>query len=276
MARVIAAWREHLGRRKRYAGLRGWFLSLYNRAVLRGWPLPGRGRAVRVWLTGYQQPVSVRLGTSDWLVLEEIFFNDEYGIARSFSKSDIKTIIDLGANVGYSVAFWKALFPEARVIAVEPDPDNLDACRRNVGQSPGVTLIEGCVTAETKSVNIDRSGGSSWGFKIVDRPLEDRSSVVQGYSMPDLIRLAEVPPVIDLLKCDIEGAEADLFADCREWIGRVRHMAIELHHPYRTPNFLEDLKKAGVVPDRCDVKDFGNHEVLYLHLPAPSTATASV
>jgi hypothetical protein len=34
---------------------------------------------------------------------------------------------------------------------------------------------------------------------------------------------------IDLLKCDIEGGEQELFSDCGNWIGSVRAMVIELH-----------------------------------------------
>jgi len=35
---------------------------------------------------------------------------------------------------------------------------------------------------------------------------------------------------IDIFKCDIEGAEIDLFGDhCDEWLPRVRSMVIETH-----------------------------------------------
>jgi hypothetical protein len=34
---------------------------------------------------------------------------------------------------------------------------------------------------------------------------------------------------IGILKCDIEGAEAEVFADCRSWIQRVDAMSVECH-----------------------------------------------
>ena len=45
---------------------------------------------------------------------------------------------------------------------------------------------------------------------------------------------------IDVLKCDIEGAEAELFADCRSWIGRVGAMVVECHTDVMTASELLD------------------------------------
>jgi FkbM family methyltransferase len=205
-------------------------------------------------------------------VLEEVFFDGEYDLARTLDRQQIRTVVDLGANVGYSVVIWKQLFLHARVIAVEPDPGNLAVCRRNVHGLPHVTIVEGCVSGQTKRVTLDRSSGEEWGFRIGQTvsPADDLS--VQAYSMPDLLRsFAGGLVEIDLLKCDIEGAEADVFADCRDWIGRVRHMIIELHHPYRSAAFLADLDRAGARVDASTitVQEFGNHEVLYLELARP-------
>jgi hypothetical protein len=35
---------------------------------------------------------------------------------------------------------------------------------------------------------------------------------------------------IGVLKCDIEGAEAEVFADCASWIDRVDAMSVECHN----------------------------------------------
>jgi len=46
---------------------------------------------------------------------------------------------------------------------------------------------------------------------------------------------------IDVLKCDIEGSETEVFKDCSSWIRRVRCMAVEVHNPYRAANLRDDL-----------------------------------
>lgn len=274
MPRLFHAIREHLGRRAAYGRLRDWMTSLYNRALLRGWALPGRGREVAVRLAGREQPFHLRLGTSDWHVLEEIFFDGEYAIADEFARDSIRTIVDLGANVGYSVLLWKTRFPEARVIAVEPDANNMAVAKRNAEALPGVTLIEGCATARSGHVTLDRSGGEAWAFRVGAPPKTGSTGAdaIRAYSMDDLLQAAAVPndAPIDLLKCDIEGGEAELFADCRSWIGRVRHVIIELHRPYRSEQFFADLARGGATVEEQRVQDFGSHEVIYVRLAAGS------
>jgi hypothetical protein len=78
-----------------------------------------------------QFPVTARLGgSSDIDVFHQIFQADEYACIR-----DIETprfILDLGANVGYSSAYLLSCFPNAKVLAVEPDPANFELCCRNL------------------------------------------------------------------------------------------------------------------------------------------------
>ena len=70
---------------------------------------------------------------------------------------------------------------------------------------------------------------------------------------------------IDLLKCDIEGSEAELFADCQAWINRVRNLVVELHQPYSAGQFCEDIRRGGGVFEiyhRAPVN--GESEVVFL------------
>ena len=64
-------------------------------------------------------------------------------------------VLDVGANIGlYSLALSRAVGPSGRVIAVEPDPDNLALLRRNL-QANGctnVTVVEEALGDEAKEV----------------------------------------------------------------------------------------------------------------------------
>jgi hypothetical protein len=50
---------------------------------------------------------------------------------------------------------------------------------------------------------------------------------------------------IDLLKCDIEGTESELFANCKDWISRVDHLIVETLAPYRVADLTQHLREAG-------------------------------
>src|SRR5438552_13646143 len=104
-SRAAQIFRRHLSERKHYARTSDWLLSIYNRILIHApaFPLPARRRLRSVRLRSVTgPPLQVRLATSDWYVLEEIFLHGEYQrVAADFK--DLRTIVDLGANVGMSV-----------------------------------------------------------------------------------------------------------------------------------------------------------------------------
>jgi FkbM family methyltransferase len=265
--RITRIIQRHWHERGQYASSIDWLLSIYNRILIHlpRAPLPGRGRVVRVRPVGLSHPLFVRLASSDWYVLEEIFLNGEYEhIART--PRGVKTVLDLGANVGMSVRFWQTLFPGVRVIAVEPDEQNLAMARRNVMESPAVTFIRACVAGRARDVWLDRSS-NEYSISMRDqRPGSTaQESLVPALTVPQVLERAGFAGEIDLLKCDIEGAEAEVFADCAAWIGRVGNIAIELHAPYTAQRFLEDLRRNGSEALRVTADlPKGDLHVLYL------------
>ena len=54
------------------------------------------------------------------------------------------------------------------------------------------------------------------------------------------------PDRAGLLKCDVEGSEAEIFADCGEWLSRVDAAVVETHPPHNAAALLADVEKAGV------------------------------
>ena len=77
-------------------------------------------------------PVKARLGgSSDLDVFGQVFQQNEYGWAAAVPSPGL--IIDLGANLGYSSAYFLSCFPKCpAVLAVEPDPGNYALCRSNL------------------------------------------------------------------------------------------------------------------------------------------------
>lgn len=248
----VKSWRRTFGnlwqRRKGYVYLRDWLLSIYHRVLLRfpNLPLPGRHGTARVRLKGLSEPVYVRLGTTDWYVLEEIFLDEVYAPAIKDAQ-EVRRIVDLGANTGFSIRLWQANFPSASIVAVEPDEDNLQMCRKNIlryetGDSR-TQLVQACVAATPRRVTLDRSMGS-WGYTMRDARTQGDEQV-EALTLPQIMAECGMEGTIDLLKCNIEGAEQEVFAHCKDWIGRVRRLAVQVHLPYTAEKFLEDLRSSG-------------------------------
>ncbi|MDX1951870.1 MAG: FkbM family methyltransferase [Verrucomicrobiota bacterium] len=235
----------HWQARQRFSGLDDYMLYLYDRILRRvpKLPLPRRGSMTGISLKEHLKPFHIRLGATDLLVLEEMFQRGEYSVVGK-EISQAKRIVDLGANVGFSLRYWHTLFPAAKILAVEPNPGNCRVCQENLkaaGFAEQVRLVQACVGAHRRQVTM--GGDEEWAYRMMDA--QSRS----GEQMPVLTLLELLDEhfpgeSIDLLKCDIEGAEAELFEHCSPWISRVRAIVVELHPPYTAETFFSHLAQA--------------------------------
>jgi FkbM family methyltransferase len=225
-------WKE----RRFYRSTCGWLAAMYDRALIRlaRWPLPARKAVCPVRLKGVSNALYARLGSSDFLVIDELFFRREYDFLFAKTCDDVKLVVDLGANCGYSTVLWLTHFPQARVIAVEPDPSNLAVLRRNVASFGGedrVRIIPACAAGHSRSVRLNRSG-QEWEYSMADGD-DGAGQPVAALTMTEILASCGEEGPIDLLKCDIEGAERELFESAGAWLPRVQTMLVEVHAPFR-------------------------------------------
>ena len=81
-----------------------------------------------------------------------------------------------------------------------------------------------------------------FGFTLVDT--ESRGPKVAVIPMSAV--LDELPGRIDLLKCDIEGAEEELFADCSSWLPLLIGVAsVECHGRFGQAELLRLVRENG-------------------------------
>ncbi len=207
---------------------------------------------------GVDHPLLIRPGTSDLVVFNQIFVGREYAPLDDMEAPSL--IIDAGANVGYSSAYFLSRFPTAQVIALEPDPDNAEACRRNLepyGDRARV-LIRAVWPHPTRLTILhygDLGDRGEWGVQVIEGSLDlgalpehvyrgpnppVPSGEVEAIDMASVIEMAGLP--IDLLKMDIEGVERLVFGDDDlTWLRQVSNIAIELHGPQAREAFFQAL-----------------------------------
>lgn len=174
-------------------------------------------------------PLWCRPGTSDAGVFHQIFVTREYACLDDVV--DPVLILDCGANVGYSSAYFLSRFPQARVVAVEPDPGNAEMLALNLRPfGARVTIVRSAVWSHPAGLVLDRAAGDGqeWSRQVREcRPGETPDLLAT--DIPSLLAAAGQPS-LSILKIDVEGAEAAIFASGYEdWLPRVSHMVIELH-----------------------------------------------
>jgi FkbM family methyltransferase len=171
-------------------------------------------------------PVVVRAGTTDALVFDNNLVRRAYACVEP--RAPIRFIIDAGANAGYASAYFLTRFPEARVLALEPDPDNATVARRNLAPyGDRVRLLECGLWPRSTRLRIRRVGRAD--SVMVEEATGDEAGDCS--AIDPLTLLAQSGETrIDLLKCDIEGAEEQVFAvDADPWLERTVSIVAELH-----------------------------------------------
>lgn len=203
-----------------------WLLFHLRRKIGMSWP-----KSMRLWPKQVRYPLLARSGfSSDIEVFRQVFVEDEYACLRDLK--DVRFILDLGANVGYSSAYFLSCFPTAHLIAVEPDEHNLEICRFNLRPySERTRVLCGAVWDRQTRLCLSRAkfrDGREWATQVIP-PASGASGDVQAWDIGSLIDMAERTKV-DLLKIDIEGSELAVFSgDACSWLPRVRNLCIELH-----------------------------------------------
>ncbi len=237
------AWKNQLLRLRHCRSLT-WLGSIYDRLLnsrIGQMCLPFRRLVVTARLREWEKPFAVRLGTSDWMVLDEIFIRRQYGVVLPFLPQ-CNVILDLGSNVGYSLRFWAESFPAATIVGVEPDTGNCAICELNIRLSGRqIYLTQAFAGSESTWSAVDRSG-AEWEF----RRLGAGPNVVEQVrvkTVPEILDEFGLGPTIDLVKCDIEGGEEDLFSKNAEWLRNVSHLIIEIHGHYVLDRLLADVQK---------------------------------
>ncbi len=206
-------------------------------------PLPG---ICQVKLRDGGPPLYVRKGTTDHYCICDVVTGVEYSIVHQLTPNQIKTVVDLGANIGSATWCFSRICAAERIISVEPDLANFQMLQRNcehLVQEKRVRLVQAFIASKRGTATIDRSGYEDAYQMVVNADLHNQDTEhIPCVTMPDLLS-DQTYETIDLLKCDIEGAEASLFADCQPWIGRVRHLLIEVHGSYDCDALLADLRR---------------------------------
>jgi FkbM family methyltransferase len=133
-------------------------------------------------------------------------------------------IVDAGAHIGMASISFVLRYPQAMVVAVEPEPTNFAALLRNVAPYKNIVPVKAALWEDDGEVWLGPSNVHPKGsFEIVDRGQVQ----VRAITIRSLMRELRIPS-IDLLKLDIEGAEKEVFETC-DWIESVGTIAIELH-----------------------------------------------
>ncbi|QYH38003.1 FkbM family methyltransferase [Algoriphagus sp. NBT04N3] len=174
--------------------------------------------------------------------IKEIFVDNVY-----FFKSEIEDpyIIDCGSNFGFSIIYFRSIFPKCKLVGFEPDPSIFKILCKNleVYNLKNVQLFNSAVWSSAGFIDFFPNG--SLGGRIDNNPI-NRSEIIQ---ISCLELSGFINKRVDFLKIDIEGAELDVLYSIEDHLNLVQNLFIE-YHSFRDRNqclnsILEIISRAG-------------------------------
>lgn len=200
-------------------------------------------------------PLRCRINSSDIHVFFQIFVEREYSCLDDVTQASF--IVDCGANVGFSSAYFLSRFPVAEVVAVEPDAENFQLLSQNLLlYGNRARTIQSAIWSRPARLTISEGkyrDGREWSRQV--RPCENGEAGFEALDIGTLLAKSGHERIC-VLKMDIEGAEAVVFSENYEsWIDRVDNMVIELHEDSMFGNPTRVFEKAianrGFIVSRC-------------------------
>lgn len=201
-----------------------------------------------LWRGGDGAPVAYRRGTSDAGLIYDLLLKPgpkgEYWLPEGL---EARTVLDIGANVGIASRYLARRFPQARVHAFEPVPENAALLRENAAHCDRIVVHAfalGPQDGEVRLASPDPTGYNRGGYSAF-------AAAASGALLAPVKRveraLAEAGIAsVDVIKIDTEGAELAILSAFPEPIlSRVQWIYGELHRgsiaepaDFRTLDFL--------------------------------------
>lgn len=174
----------------------------------------------------------------DTAPLIEVYVFKEYEWDCGFTP---QTILDLGAHFGDTALYYNVVYPNTKIIAVEPDPVNFERLKKNTAAYPNIIPVHCAVGAETGTITLFLAQ-NGLGHSTTARKESHGSVQVAQATIGEILGKQGLKSV-DLIKFDIEGAEAVLFKNSmlaqmsRAFIG-------ELHFDLNGELRMEDVNNS--------------------------------
>lgn len=176
---------------------------------------------------------------------KEIFWGGEYEMKDKIT--EIKTVVDLGANTGMASMYFLSRFRPDRLLCVEGNTTLVPHLKEIQSQLDGqcdVMIENVCVTGNHNGVITFVINPNHRDSHVVFGS-DERGIQCPGLSLRSILEKHHFQDV-DLLKIDIEGGEYDILKKDPQIFRRFKHILIEVHGDDQTrESFRGGIKAQG-------------------------------
>jgi FkbM family methyltransferase len=178
-------------------------------------------------LPGVKYPISLRPETTDSAAFIHVFLYEDYALRV---KKNPQYILDAGANIGLTSIFWANQFPDAIIIALEPEAGNFNALKNNTQRYPNIRPMQFALWNKDSYIRIVDSGLGEWAFTVEETQSKEDIPAISIESLCTKHKIQH----FDLIKIDIEGSEKEVFESANtEWYLNTDIVIVETHDRYK-------------------------------------------
>jgi FkbM family methyltransferase len=170
--------------------------------------------------------VYLRSGTSDEQGWHDVFDPDRAFHVPPAEMPTPRTVLDLGANIGLTAAHYRALWPEAVIVAVEMDRENAGLARRNFNGIVFQKAVSGWGGRQAYDPSVS---ADAYALGPVAGDLHERTVWTMGLLSLVVAFFGDAP--VDFVKMDVEGSEWEMLEAAAQgwWPSHMQHLLVEFH-----------------------------------------------
>jgi FkbM family methyltransferase len=199
--------------------------------------------------------ITLRKYDSDLYVFNQVILNEGYRTILNLLNDygvDSPRIIDAGSNIGLTTLYFRRFLPQSQIVCIEPSSENVQVMKANLDENQMKDVqvfakgLWNCNTFLTRKT--DFRDNLSWAFAVEEGP--ECADAIKTITLQEIMNQMKWENA-DVLKIDIEGAEAVLFSDEQTFsymVSRYRIIATEIHEEMISYKLVrKKLRDSGMV-----------------------------
>jgi FkbM family methyltransferase len=166
----------------------------------------------------------------------EVVVEDVYKIKQFIPD----VIFDIGANVGFFMRFARETFPDAKIVAVEPDVNNFEVLKICTDPDENIVMIN-CAIGSGKIYRVNgAANGAMESYLSTSRAIKEEefataqfvATDIQSRRLSDIVKEHVKEGQTYALKLDCEGGENSIFdhPESVECLIKADYIAMEVHN----------------------------------------------
>lgn len=189
---------------------------------------------------GYDQPFFLRDTIADHATFKQCMVMEQYDFRKfpqserllrnyraALSRGETPLLIDCGGNVGFATRWFARIFPEARIVVVEPNDQNFRMLTLNTEHlGDRVVRLQGGIWNTSARLKISNPDAGAAAFRVKELDITE-SEGLRAYTIKEICDMqGALAPFI--VKLDIEGAQSTLFTSNTDWVPKTQLITLEL------------------------------------------------